>query len=123
MDSDGFRERGGDGFGLMAAAAAASRCQALAGLRAGYGWPGWALRGDAEWQQTLVAQGLDRQASFVGVDAWAPLVDLQPARSGGLFGVGIDRHCRAGALGVGYDRRFGPRGGDHAVSLRYRPGF
>ncbi|CTP89312.1 autotransporter serine protease [Xanthomonas translucens pv. poae] len=123
IDSDGFREQGGDGFGLMAAAASSSRSQALAGLRAGYGGRGWSLQGYAEWQQTLAAQGLQRQASFVGVDAWAPLVDLQPARSGGLFGASLDRRWGSSALGAGYDRRFGPRGDDHALSLRYRLGF
>lgn len=123
IDSDGFHEQGGDGFGLMAAAASSSRSQALAGLRAGYGGRGWSLQGYAEWQQTLAAQGLQRQASFVGVDAWAPLVDLQPARSGGLFGASLDRRWGSSALGIGYDQRFGPRGDDHALSLRYRLGF
>nr|WP_244292425.1 autotransporter domain-containing protein [Xanthomonas hyacinthi] len=123
IDSDGFREQGGDGFGLMAAAASSSRSQALAGVRAGYGRQGWSLQGYAEWQQTLAAQGLQRQASFVGVDAWAPLVDLQPARSGGLVGASLDRRWNSSALGIGYDRRFGPRGDDHALSLRYRLGF
>jgi autotransporter-associated beta strand protein len=123
IDSDGFREQGGDGFGLMAGAVSSSRSQVLAGLRAGYRWQGWALQGYGEWQQTLAAQGLQRQASFVGVDAWAPLLDLQPARSGGLFGLSLDRRWNASALGLGYDQRFGPRGDAHALSLRYRVGF
>ncbi|WP_420007537.1 S8 family serine peptidase [Xanthomonas sacchari] len=123
IDSDGFREQGGDGFGLMAGAASSSRSQALAGLRGGFGGRGWSLQGYAEWQQTLAAQGLDRQASFVGVNAWAPLVDLQPARSGGLFGASLQTRWNGGLLGLGYDQRFGPRGDDRAVSLRYRLGF
>ncbi|MDV0436993.1 autotransporter serine protease [Xanthomonas sacchari] len=123
IDSDGFREQGGDGFGLMAGAASSSRSQALAGLRGGVGGRGWSLQGYAEWQQTLAAQGLDRQASFVGVNAWAPLVDLQPARSGGLFGASLQTRWNGGLLGLGYDQRFGPRGDDRAVSLRYRLGF
>ncbi|WP_371180837.1 S8 family serine peptidase [Xanthomonas sacchari] len=123
IDSDGFREQGGDGLGLMAGAASSSRSQALAGLRGGFGGRGWSLQGYAEWQQTLAAQGLDRQASFVGVNAWAPLVDLQPARSGGLFGASLQTRWNGGLLGLGYDQRFGPRGDDRAVSLRYRLGF
>lgn len=123
IDSDGFREQGGDGFGLMADAASSSRSQALAGLRGGFGGRSWSLQGYAEWQQTLAAQGLDRQASFVGVNAWAPLVDLQPARSGGLLGASLQTRWNGALLGLGYDQRFGPRGDDRAVSLRYRLGF
>ncbi len=123
IDSDGFREQGGDGFGLMADAASSSRSQALAGLRTGVGGHGWSLQGYAEWQQTLAAQGLDRQARFVGLDAWAPLVDLQPARAGGLFGASLQTHWNTTVLGLGYDQRFGPRGDDRVFSLRYRLGF
>lgn len=123
IDSDGFREQGGDGFGLMAGAASSSRSQALAGLRGGFGGRGWSLQGYAEWQQTLATQGLDRQASFVGVNAWAPLVDLQPARSGGLVGASLQTRWNGALLGLGYDQRFGPRGDDRAVSVNYRLGF
>ncbi|MCW0449065.1 hypothetical protein NB706_001899 [Xanthomonas sacchari] len=57
------------------------------------------------------------------MNAWAPLVDLQPARSGGLFGASLQTRWNGGLLGLGYDQRFGPRGDDRAVSLRYRLGF
>ena len=82
------------------------------------------LHGYAEWQHTLSATGLDIDASFVGVDAWSSLGGLQPGRSGGLFGVGFDAWAgRDARLSFGYDQRFGPRGDDRMLSLRYVKGF
>ncbi|WP_457395795.1 autotransporter outer membrane beta-barrel domain-containing protein, partial [Roseateles sp. P5_E1] len=86
VDSDRFTEQGGLGFGLRTEGNLSTRSQALAGVRAERQWGRWSLRGYAEWQQLLSSDGLTQDASFVGVDAWAPLAGLQPARSGGLFG-------------------------------------
>ena len=64
------------------------------------------------------------QASFVGVDAWAPLAGLQPARSGGLFGVSVESWLsRNTRVSFGYDQRVGPRGDLHQVALRYVSAF
>ncbi|MDH5824813.1 S8 family serine peptidase [Luteimonas sp. RD2P54] len=124
VESDGFHERGASGFGLRTGAIASSRTQAIAGLRAAHAWRGLDLRGYAEWQHTLSADGLEVDASFVGVDAWSPLAGLQPARSGGLAGVAVDAWLsRDASLSFGYDQRFGPRGDARAVSLRYALGF
>ncbi len=118
--SDGFRESGGEGFGLQADAATSSRLQALAGVRGDWSRGMLTLRGHAEWQQVLSAAGLQRQARFVGVDAWAPLDGTAMQRSGGLFGLGVDAALsRQGRLSLGYDQRFGPRGALHAWSAQY----
>ncbi|GHH51896.1 S8 family serine peptidase [[Pseudomonas] boreopolis] len=124
IDSDGFSEQGGEGFGLRADADTADRTQVLAGLRGEYRWRGLALGAYAEWQQALASNGLSRQVGFVGADAWGTLADLQPGRSGGLFGFSVQAPLgRLGALGLGYDQRFGARGEDRAFGLRYLLGF
>ncbi|WP_058834409.1 S8 family serine peptidase [Luteimonas abyssi] len=128
LASDGFEELGADGFGLRADAWRSSRSQAIAGVRGA--WTGawaaraWTLGGYAEWQQTLSADGLEVAARFVGADAWSPLAGFQPERSGGLFGLGLQTQLGGNAAaGFGYDQRFGPRGSDRMVSLRYVQGF
>ncbi|WP_102944412.1 autotransporter serine protease [Stenotrophomonas sp. VV52] len=124
VGSNGFSEDGGFGFGLRADSRTSSRSQALAGLRAETLLGGWSLRGYAEWQHTLSSQGLGFDASFVGVDAWAPVAGLQPARSGGLFGVSVQSWLtRTSQLSFGYDQRFGPRGDLSQVALRYSAAF
>ncbi len=124
VDNDRFSEQGGLGFGLRTQGGISSRSQALAGVRAEREWRGWSLRGYAEWQQLLSSQGLDADASFVGVDAWAPMAGLQPTRSGGLFGVSVESWLsRNTRLGFGYDQRFGPRGDLRQVALRYSAAF
>lgn len=125
IESDGFNELGGDGLGLRADAWTSSRSQAIAGLRLERSWlSGVNLHGYAEWQHTLSANGLDVAAGFTGVDAWSPLLGLQPARSGGLFGLGVDAPVgRSGLVMFGVDQRFGPRGDARMVSLRYALGF
>ncbi|MDH5823433.1 S8 family serine peptidase [Luteimonas sp. RD2P54] len=124
IDSDGFFEPGADGFGLRADPWTSSRSQAIAGLRAERGWRGLTLHGYAEWQHTLGASGLDVDAAFTGADAWSSLGGLQPGRSGGLFGLGLDAWVgRSGLVTLGWDQRFGPRGDARMVSLRYALGF
>ncbi|TXD41879.1 autotransporter domain-containing protein [Xanthomonas campestris] len=124
LRSEGFRESGGEGFGLRAAASTSSRTQVLAGVRSAYRWRGLQLGGYAEWQQALSSEGLSLDASFIGVDAWAPLRGMQPARSGGLLGVAASAPLgERGALRFGYDQRVGERGDDHALSLKYSADF
>lgn len=124
IDNDGFREQGGYGFGLRADDWSSSRMQALAGLRGQFLWKRVSFNGYAEWQQTLGSDGLMLDAGFVGIDAWAQMAGLQPARSGGLFGVSVDSWLsRNSRLSLGYDQRFGPRGDNRQVSLRFSSGF
>lgn len=111
----GFMEAGADGFGLRTEASVGERTTAVGGLRAERAWEsgngrGFALRGYVEWQQTLAARGMGIDASFVGVEAWAPLAGVSPEISGGVFGVGFDsRLSEAAMLSFGYDQGFGPR--------------
>ncbi len=124
VDSDRFSEQGGLGFGLRTQGGVSTRSQALAGVRAERQWGSWALRGYAEWQQLLSSDGLVQDASFVGVDAWAPMAGLQPARSGGLFGLSVESWLtRNTRVAFGYDQRFGPRGDLSQVALRYSAAF
>jgi len=124
VDNDRFTEQGGLGFGLRTEGNLSTRSQALAGVRAERQWGSWSLRGYAEWQQRLSSTGLAQDASFVGVDAWAPLAGLQPARSGGLFGLSVESWLtRNSRVAFGYDQRFGPRGDLSQVALRYSAAF
>lgn len=124
LRSDGFDERGGNGFGLRSAGWDVERSQAIAGMRARWDAPGFSLHGYGEWQQTLSSSGFDLQASFTGIEAWAPISGLAPARSGGLVGVGLESWLtpRARVL-LGVDQRFGPRGSDRMASMRLAYGF
>lgn len=124
VDSNAFSESGGFGFGLRSDGSSSQRSQALAGLRAQAQRGSWSFGGYAEWQQILSSDGLGFDASFVGVDAWAPLAGLQPTRSGGLFGVSVSSWLtRQSQLSFGYDQRFGPRGDLRQVGLRYSAVF
>lgn len=124
VDSNAFSESGGFGFGLRSEGGSSQRSQALAGLRAQAQRGSWSFGGYAEWQQILSTDGLGFNASFVGVDAWAPLAGLQPTRSGGLFGVSVSSWLsRQSQLSFGYDQRFGPRGDLRQVGLRYSAAF
>lgn len=124
IDSDAFQEQGGYGFGLSAGGWQASQVRGLAGLRADYRWRGLQLGGYAEWQQALSAGAGPLQARFTGIDAWAPLYGLQPARAAGLFGVSLDAWvARDAQLSLGYDQRLGGRGDNRQVSLRFMRGF
>ena len=91
--NDGFDEGGATGFGLRANAWDSSRWQGFAGLRAARGWRmgDVDLRADAraEWQQTLSSGGELFDASFSGLDQWAPLQGIGLARRSQLFGVGL----------------------------------
>ena len=129
INRDGFAEAGASGFGLRTDASVGERTQAIAGARVEREWTGrggraFALRGYAEWQQTLDASGFDIDASFVGVEAWSPLVGTDPMRSGGVFGFGLEsRLSDAARLSFGYDQRFGPRDAMRMVSAQFSLGF
>ncbi len=124
IDSDAFTELGGYGFGLSAGDWHSSRVQALAGLRGNYRWRGLAVNGYAEWQRALSASGAMLDARFSGIDAWAPLYGLQPSRASGLFGVSLDSWLsRDARLSLGYDQRFGGRGDNRQLSLRFQREF
>src|SRR5690606_10904681 len=91
--NDGFDEAGASGFGLRANAWTGSRWQGFAGLRASHGWRvgGVELDADAraEWQRTLASEGALFDASYVGIEQWAPLQGIGLARRSQSFGVGL----------------------------------
>lgn len=91
--NDGFDEGGSTGFGLRANAWDSSRWQGFAGLRAARGWRvgDVDLRTDArvEWQQTLASNGTLFDASYTGIEQWAPLQGIGLAQRSQLFGVGV----------------------------------
>jgi uncharacterized protein with beta-barrel porin domain len=123
VDTAAFNERGGFGFGLRSEANRAQRSQLLAGLRGERGWGRWTLRGHAEWQQRLQGGAGEWQASFVGVDAWAPLPGADSPRGSALLGLALESWWgRSGRLSLGIDQRVG---GDDArqAALRYSAGF
>ncbi|MCU1067409.1 autotransporter serine protease [Stenotrophomonas maltophilia] len=123
VDTDAFNELGGFGFGLRGDANRVQRSQMLAGIRGERGWGRWTLRGHAEWQQRLDGAGADWQASFVGVDAWAPLAGWNAPRGSALFGVALESWWgRNGRLSLGFDQRVGGEGARQAA-LRYSTGF
>ena len=92
IHNDGFAERGGTGFGLRANAWDSSRWQSLAGLRAERGWRLEAPHdadARAEWQQTLASSGTVFDASFTGIEQWAPLQGIGLAQRSQVFGLGL----------------------------------
>lgn len=94
LRNDGFAEGGQTGFGLRAGAWDTSRWQAVAGLRAERGWrtaAGIDLRADAyaEWQRALATHGMAFDASFTGIEQWAPLQGIGLAQRSRIFGVGL----------------------------------
>lgn len=122
--SDAFAEAGAAGFGLRSGREGSARTQAIAGLRGRRDWGALRLSGYVEWQQTLASHGLRRPASFTGIEVWSPLAAEDPARSGGVFGLSARAWLSPHALlSLDWDRRFGPRGGADALSLRYSVGF
>lgn len=124
VESNAFSESGGFGFGLRSDGSSSQRSQALVGLRAQARRGDWSFGGYAEWQQILSSDGFGFDASFVGVDAWAPVSGLQPSRSGGVLGMSVSSWLtRQSQLSFGYDQRFGPRGDLRQVGLRYSAAF
>jgi len=122
--SDGFAEQGGLGFGLRTGDNTARRSLAMAGLRGERQWRDWTLRGYTEWQQEVSSAGFDTQASFTGIEAWAPMIGGALPRSSGLAGIALESWLgRSGRLSFGYDQRFGGGLDVSQVALRYSAGF
>lgn len=113
VGNDGFDEGGASGFGLRADAWDSSRWQGFAGLRAARGWHagGVGLRMDAraEWQRTLGSNGELFDASFNGLEQWAPLQGIGLARRSRWLGVGLSA---AFARGTSFRFDLGRRSSD-----------
>ena len=122
MGNDGFIESSASGFGLRANAWDSQRWQGFAGLRGERAWRvgGVDLRADAraEWQRTLSSSGQLFEASFTGVEQWAPLQGMAPGGHSRLFGMGLSA-AFGGKATFRFDlsRRNGAYGDDGMASL------
>jgi outer membrane autotransporter protein len=92
---DGFSENGADGFGLQAGNQRIERWQAGAGLRAAHRWTlrngsELSLQGRMLWQRAFAMRGETLDASFTGLQQWAPVGGIGLSRHGGLAGLGLD---------------------------------
>ncbi|MGN2250898.1 S8 family serine peptidase [Frateuria sp. GZRe14] len=129
IHSSGFNEPGAWGFGLKANAHAIERWRAGLGLRAARQWNlagggSLDLQGRVAWQRALVTRGDVFEASFTGIDQWAPLGGIGLSRYGGVAGMTLDwtMSPRAG-LTFGIDHRFAQREQGSMATLAYRLSF
>ena len=129
IDSSGFDEPGAWGFGLRANAHAIERWQAGLGLRAARQWSfassgSLALQARLAWQRAFATRGDVFEASFIGIDQWAPLGGIGLSRYGGVVGMTLDwaMSPRAG-LTLGLDHRFAQREQGSMATLAYRLSF
>jgi outer membrane autotransporter protein len=129
IDSSGFNEPGAYGFGLKANPGAVQRWQAGLGLRAGRQWNfagggSLNLQTHLAWQRAFGLHGDVFDASFTGVDQWAPLGGIGLSRYGGAAGMTLDwaMSQRAG-LSFGIDQHFAQREHGSMTTLAYRLSF
>jgi uncharacterized protein with beta-barrel porin domain len=112
---DGFNELGAYGFGLKSAAQNTSRWQAGAGLRASREWSlagagSLSLQARMLWQQSFGLRGEVFDASFSGINQFAPVGGIGLSRYGGVFGATLDwRMTPRASLQLGYDQYLGQR--------------
>ncbi|OOG60418.1 autotransporter serine protease [Rhodanobacter sp. C03] len=113
IQRDGFDELGADGFGLKSSAQTVSRWQAGVGLRASRDWTlagggTLSLQTRALWQQSFGLRGDVFDASFSGVNQYAPLGGIGLSRYGGVVGTSLGWGITPRAnLQLGYDQYFG----------------
>jgi autotransporter-associated beta strand protein len=125
----GFSEPGAYGFGLKASGQTVRRWQAGAGVRAARQWSldgGGSLRLQARllWQQSFGMRGDVFDASFTGVDQWAPLGGIGLSRYGGVAGVTLDWNLTSrAALQFGMDQHFAQRERGSLATLNYHLSF
>ena len=123
IGNDGFDEGGASGFGLRANAWDSRRWQGFAGLRATRGWRvgDVDLRADAraEWQRTLSARGFAFDASYGGLEQWAPLQGIGLADHGNLIGAGLSANVgNRATFRFDLSRRSSPMGDNALASLQ-----
>ncbi|HEX8777318.1 MAG TPA: S8 family serine peptidase [Rhodanobacter sp.] len=129
INRDGFDELGGDGFGLKSGALTTARWQAGLGLRADRGWQlphggNLDLQGRLAWQQSFGLRGAVFDASFSGVNQWAPLGGIGLSRYGGVAGATLDWSMSPRSdLTLGYDHYFGQYNEATMATLNYRWSF
>jgi len=129
IDSSGFNEPGAFGFGLKADARTIERWQAGVGLRAARQWNfagggSLALQTHLAWQRAFAMRGDVFEASFTGIDQWAPLGGIGLSRYGGVAGMALDwAMTPRTALSFGLDHRFAQREQANMATLGYRLSF
>ncbi|WP_430388770.1 S8 family serine peptidase [Dyella sp. 20L07] len=129
IQRDGFNELGGDGFGLKSASQTVDRWQAGVGLRMGSTWSlagggSLNLQGRLQWQQTFATHGDVFDASFTGVDQWAPVGGVGLSRYQSQAGLTLDWTMSARSnLQFGMDQYFGQHGQGMMGMLNYRLSF
>lgn len=113
IERSGFDEAGAYGFGLKADAHAVARWQAGVGMRAAREWAlasggGLSLQVRALWQQSFGLRGDVFDASFSGIQQFAPVPGIGLSRRGAVLGTTLQWQInpRAG-LRLGYDRYAG----------------
>ncbi|MCX7513456.1 S8 family serine peptidase [Frateuria hangzhouensis] len=129
IGNSGFDEAGAWGFGLKTDARTIERWQAGLGLRAARHWNlagggSLDLQGHLAWQHAFAVRGEVFEASFTGIDQWAPLGGIGLSRYGGVAGMTLDWAMtpRAG-LSFGVDHRFAQREQGSMATLAYRLSF
>ena len=126
IQRDGFNELGGYGFGLKATGQTIERWQAGAGVRAARSWlvptlGALDLKARLSWQQSFATRGDVFDASFTGLNQWAPLGGIGLARYAGLAGLEMDwRFNTRSALQLGYDHYFGQHDQSNMATLAYQ---
>jgi len=129
IQRDGFNELGGYGFGLKSGTQNVERWQAGVGLRAGHAWSlagggSLNLQGRLQWQQAFAMHGDVFDASFTGVDQWAPVGGVGLSRYEGQAGLSLDWTMSArSSVQFGMDQYFGQNSQGMMGMLNYRLNF
>lgn len=122
VHDEGFSERGGTGFGLRANAWDSSRWQGVAGVRAERGWRmgGADVRADAraEWQHALSSSGTAFDASFTGIEQWAPLQGVGLTQRSQVFGFGLSASAGKAMFRFDLSRRASEVGASNRASVQ-----
>ena len=129
IQRDGFNELGAYGFGLKSAAQSTARWQAGAGLRATHDWVlagggSLSLQAHMLWQQSFGLRGEVFDASFSGINQFAPVGGVGLQRYGGVFGTTLDwRMTPRASLQLGYDQYLGQRQQAKMATASFRLDF
>ncbi len=129
LQRDGFNEIGAYGFGLKSGAQSAARWQAGAGLRATRDWTladggSLSLQAHMLWQQSFGVRGEVFDASFSGINQFAPVGGIGVSRYGGVFGTTLDwRMTPRASLQLGYDQYLGQRQQAKMATASFRLDF
>ncbi len=129
IQRDGFNELGAYGFGLKSAAQRTARWQAGAGLRATHDWTlagggSLSLQGRMLWQQSFGLRGEVFDASFSGINQFAPVGGIGLSRYGGVLGTTLDwRMTPRASLQLGYDQYLGQRQQAKMATASFRLDF